>query len=273
MRIDLHTHTSVSDGKLSPADLIGRASAKGIQLLSITDHDTVDAYRQIDLKAAAPRLIPGIEFSTYWNKTGIHIVGLNIDLNSSALHEGIRLQHEARGIRARAIAHKLEKHGIENALDAARAIAGNDNIGRPHFARHLVDLGVAKNIEDAFKKFLGAGKAGDIRKYWAPLPQIIDWIRTAGGVAVLAHPLKYKLSRSRLIALIDDFAEAGGQGMEVISGKQPAPAIRQLARICNQKELLASCGSDFHQPDQSWAELGEFQPLPKDCKPVWDAFR
>lgn len=272
MYIDLHTHTNVSDGELSPLELIDRAIKRDINIISVTDHDTVSAYQQLDMSITAPRIIPGIEFSTYWNKSGIHIVGLNIDPECDAMNEAVEFQHNARILRAEVIAERLEKRGIRDALNGAREIADNNNIGRPHFARHIVNIGAAKSMGDAFKKYLAAGKTGDIKKYWAPLPVIIDWIRGAGGIAVIAHPIKYKLSNSKLIALVEDFVKAGGQGIEVISGKQLPAETGLLAGICKRNNLLASCGSDFHQPDQPWAELGEFQPLPGECIPVWECF-
>jgi 3',5'-nucleoside bisphosphate phosphatase len=271
MNIDLHTHTNVSDGQLSPASLLQRAVSNGVEILSITDHDTVAAYKQLNKEDISIKLIPGIEFSTFWNKTGIHIVGLNVNLNSAALDEAITWQHNARHMRAEAIAEHLEKLGVKDAFTGAQQIAGNDNIGRPHFAQHLVNTGAATSINHAFKKFLDE-KSGDIKKYWATLPRIISWIRDAGGIAVLAHPLKYKLTRTKLTAMLDDFIDAGGHGMEVISGRQLAHETNDLAKICLQKNLLASCGSDFHQPDQPWSDLGKYPPLPKDCKPVWEYF-
>ena len=271
MHIDLHTHTNVSDGKLSPDALVQRAVANGVEILSITDHDTVDAYNQIANENKSIRLIPGIEFSTFWNKTGIHIVGLNVNLNSVALKEAVTHQHHARRMRAEAIAERLEKLGVKDALTGAQQIAGNDNIGRPHFARHLVNTGMATTINHAFDKYLDA-KSADIKKFWATLPRIISWIRDAGGMAILAHPLKYKFTRTKLLELLEDIIEAGGHGMEVISGKQLAHETTDLARICQQKNLLASCGSDFHQPDRHWSDLGKYPPLPKDCKPVWEYF-
>jgi 3',5'-nucleoside bisphosphate phosphatase len=270
MNIDLHTHTNASDGKLAPVELLQRAEAKGIELLSITDHDTVAAYSKI--KRPLLTLIPGIEFSTFWNRTGIHIVGLNIDLQSNAITEAIAFQSTARHKRAEAIATNLESKGIKDAFTGAGKIAGNNNIGRPHFAEYLVQTGTCVSIEEAFKKYLGAGKSGDIKKFWATMPQIIDWIHAAGGIAVLAHPLTYKMTRSKLSLLLDDFIAAGGQGIEVVSGKQLPHETRDLARLCNQKKLMASCGSDFHQPGKSWIELGQFPPLPKDCDPVWEYF-
>ncbi len=271
MHIDLHTHTNFSDGKLSPAGLVQRAVSNGVEILSITDHDTVAAYKQLNKEDISIKLIPGIEFSTFWNKIGIHIVGLNVNLNSVALNEAITYQHHARQVRAEAIAERLEKLGVKDALTGAQEIAGNDNIGRPHFAQYLVNTGAATSINHAFDKFLDA-KSGDIKKYWATLPRIISWIRDAGGIAVLAHPLKYKLTRTKLTAMLEDFIDAGGHGIEVISGRQLAHETNDLAKICLQKNLLASCGSDFHQPDQHWSDLGKYPPLPKDCKPVWEYF-
>jgi len=271
MHIDLHTHTNFSDGKLSPDELIQRAVSNGVEMLSITDHDTVAAYQQLNKENISIRLIPGIEFSTFWNKTGIHIIGLNVDLDSTALKEAVTYQHQARHVRAAAIAERLEKLGVKDALTGAQLIAGNDNIGRPHFAQHLFNIGAVTSINQAFEKFLDA-KSGDIKKYWATLPRIISWIRDAGGIAVLAHPLKYKLTRTRLTTMLDDFIEAGGHGMEVISGRQLAQQTKDLAKLCQQKNLLASCGSDFHQPDQQWSDVGKYPPLPKDCKPVWEYF-
>lgn len=271
MNIDLHTHTNFSDGKLSPDELVQRAMANGVEMLSITDHDTVNAYQHFNPASTNITLIPGIEFSTFWNKIGIHIVGLNVKLNSDALNEAITHQHQARRTRSEAIAERLEKMGIKDALSGAQKIAGNDNVGRPHFAQHIVNIGAVTTINQAFDKFLDS-KSGDIKKFWATLPQIVSWIRDAGGLAVLAHPLKYKLTRTKLIELLDDFVEAGGHGMEVISGKQLAHETTDLAKICTQKNLLASCGSDFHQPNQSWSDIGKYPPLPKGSMPVWELF-
>jgi predicted metal-dependent phosphoesterase TrpH len=272
MKVDLHTHTSMSDGKLTPSALLDRAADKGIELLSITDHDTTAAYTTLPQLSSPLKLVPGIEFSTYWHKTGIHIVGLNVDLHSDVLQEAIAFQSNARQKRAEHIAANLEKQGIKDALQGAREIAGdNNNIGRPHFAAYLVKIGAAKSMNHAFDKYLDA-KSGDIKIYWADLPRIIEWVHAAGGIAVLAHPLHYKLTRTRLVELLDDFIAAGGKGLEVISGKQAADDISALGKMCVQKQLLASCGSDFHQPDQGWAELGQYPPLPKDCKPVWECF-
>ena len=271
MRIDLHTHTRASDGGLSAPDLLERAIANGVEMLSITDHDTVAAYREIDGPGTALTLVPGIEFSTAWRHTGVHVVGLNVSLKSDALQEGIARQQGARRRRAEYIAERLAKLGIHDALHGVERIAGNGNIGRPHFAEYLVNVGAARSINHAFDKFLKSASCDNI-SYWASLPQIIGWIRDADGIAVLAHPLKYKFTRTKLAVMLDDFMEAGGQGLEVISGRQTAQDTRDLAMLCEQRRLLASCGSDFHQPDQPWAEVGGIYPLPEVCRPVWEKF-
>lgn len=270
MIIDLHCHTSMSDGMLEPRALIDYALKKGISTLSITDHDTVAAYDGLDCDQI--HIVPGIEFSGQWRTMGVHIVGLNIDLNSTDLHAAVRNQNQARRQRAGSIAGHLEKRGIPDTLEGAARIAGNDNIGRPHFARYLVETGTCSNVGDAFNKYLGSGKSGNIDRFWPELAQIVDWIRAANGIAVLAHPLTYKLTRTKLSALLDDFIAAGGRAMEVVSGRQQPRQTRDLAKLCRQKNLLASCGSDFHQPQQGWADLGQFPPLPEDCTPVWDYF-
>lgn len=272
MHFDLHSHTTCSDGVLSPHELISRAVEKGVDVLAITDHDTIDAYRDISLVQDHLKLIPGIELSTQWESTGIHVLGLNFDLNSDSIISAAEIQSEARLQRARRIGEKLEKKGIEGAFEGASQLSVGSYIGRPHFAQYLINIGKSDSMNAAFKKYMGDGKAGDVKQHWADLPQVIRWIRDANGVAVLAHPLKYKLTRTRLNRLLDSFIEAGGQGMEVISGRQTQQQTRDMAQLCEQKNLLASCGSDFHMPDKNWAELGLFAPLPKSVIPVWDQF-
>jgi len=271
MLYDLHSHTTCSDGALTPAQLVQRAAEAGVDVLAITDHDSTVAFDQLD-PAAEPsvRVIPAIEFSTTWRKIGVHIVGLNIKPHSDAMRAGSHFQQQARRQRAEQIAEKLEQLGLPDTLAGAAALAGSDNIGRPHFAQHLIDIGAVNNMRQAFKKYLGTGKPGDVKQHWATLPTVIQWIRDAGGTAVLAHPDKYNLTRTKLLALLDDFIEVGGQAVEVVSGRQLPQLTRDLANICEEKGLLASCGSDFHQPGQPWAELGRFTRLPDNCQPVWD---
>lgn len=272
MKFDLHSHTVLSDGVLSPHELLSRAIDRGVDVLAITDHDTIEAYQDIPEAHDNLRLVPGIELSTQWGSNGIHVLGLHIDLHSDAIKTAARTQTETRLDRARRIAENLERKGISGALEGARSLSAGGYIGRPQFAQHLINIGRVDSMHNAFKKYMGDGKAGDVKKQWAELPQIIQWIRDAGGVAVLAHPLKYKLTRTRLKRLLDSFVEAGGQGMEVISGQQTPQQTSDMAQLCAQKNLLASCGSDFHMPGKPWAELGNFAPLPGHLVPVWERF-
>lgn len=272
MIFDLHCHTHFSDGQLSPEAVIARAKERGVSVLAITDHDTI-AGVVIAQKAALESgitLINGIEFSSQWGKGGVHIVGLGVDVSSPALIAAVEFQEHARNARAIAIADRLSKAGFPGALAGAQKIAGNATLGRPHFAQYLVASGAVKNINAAFKKYLGTGKPADVKYQWPMMDQVIDWIHAAGGVAVLAHPAKYELTRTKMCALISSFVAAGGDALEVISGLQPAALTEDLLRIASNYSLHASCGSDFHIPDQPWQELGSFGRLPAHAKPVWE---
>jgi hypothetical protein len=191
-----------------------------------------------------------------------------VSLNSPALLEGVARQEKARSERAILIAERLSKAGLTIDFKRVSEIANESNIGRPHFAQHLVEQDAVKDMSTAFKKYLGDGKVGDVKQCWSDLPQIIQWITESGGIAVLAHPLKYKMTRTKLSALLDSFIEAGGCGMEVISGRQTSDDTQLLSRLCVEKGLLGSCGSDFHQPSQ-WSEIGSMAAFPKQCEPVW----
>lgn len=272
MIFDLHSHSYFSDGMLSPEALVARAKERGVSVLAVTDHDTI-AGVAIAQKAAADagmQLITGIEFSSQWGKGGVHIVGLGVDLHSPALIAAVEFQDQARRARSLAIAERLSRAGYPGALAGAQALAGEATLGRPHFAQYLVSIGAVKNINAAFKKFLGAGKPADVKYQWPLMDQVIGWIHAAGGVAVLAHPAKYELTRTKMCAMVDSFVAAGGDALEVISGLQPAALTEDLIRIANSRNLYASCGSDFHFPDQSWQELGSFGKLPPQSKPVWE---
>ena len=274
MIYDLHTHTSISDGKLAPSELVARAKQKQVQVLSITDHDSVDAYTKLNLSDhQAIEIIPGIEFSTYWKKIGVHIVGLNIDLESNTLNAVIQQQSDIRKDRAKQIVSKLNhKHGLDIEFEELKQSTNTDNLGRPHIAEYLIAHKHAKNFQHAFDKFLSTKKLGDIKYQWLTLDTVVETITASGGVAIIAHPLKYKLTYTKLLELINDFKAYGGQAIEVISGRQDPNHTKQLLKIAQQTELYASCGSDFHQPDIPWTELGQFGQLPKDSQPVWELF-
>lgn len=257
---------------LSPEALIARAQERGVSVLAITDHDTIAGVRiaQKAAQEAGIQIIPGIEFSSQWGRGGVHIVGLGVDINSAVLTEAVTQQESAREARSIAIAERLAKAGFSDALAGARALAGGVSVGRPHFAQYLVACGAVKNINAAFKKYLGAGKPADVKYQWPLMDQVIKWIHDSGGVAVLAHPAKYELTRTKMCALVDSFVAAGGDAIEVISGLQPVAMTEDLLRIAASRNLYASCGSDFHIPDQPWQDLGGFGRLPPQAKPVWE---
>lgn len=266
MIIDLHTHTSASDGALSPQALIDAACAAGVGLLSITDHDVAGAYAGLSVPPNLT-LVPGIEFSTAHAHTGIHIVGLGVAFEHPGMRDALASQGQARQQRALLIAERLARRGIAGAYAGAARHAGDGAIGRPHFAAWLVETRAATSLDQAFRKYLGR-ESGFIDG-WASMPDIVAAIRAGGGTAVLAHPAKYRLTRARLERLVAAFAEAGGGAIEVISGMQRPDITKELAALARRFGLAASIGSDFHQPGQSWAALGRLPPLPAECLPVW----
>ncbi|WP_407654835.1 RNase RNM [Brenneria populi] len=269
---DLHSHTTASDGVLRPAELVNRAVAMRVGVLSITDHDTTDglaeAQRTIDEQALPLRLIPGVEISTLWENHEIHIVGLGTDIGHPALCRLLLSQARSRRERAEQIALRLAKARIPDALEGADRLAAGGQITRGHFARFLVEQGVAANINQVFKKYLAKGKTGYVPPQWCTIEQAVDVIHQSGGVAVLAHPGRYDLTAKWLKRLLAGFADSGGIAMEVAQCQQAPNERTQLARYAREFGLLASQGSDFHQPC-AWIELGRKLWLPADVEPVW----
>ena len=274
MLADLHCHTTASDGGLPAITLVDRAIERGVELLSITDHDTLDGYLAAKQHAQARglSLVSGIELSSTWAKLNVHVVGLQVDVQSPQLLEAVAKQKVARQQRARMIGQRLEKKGCANAYEGALQIAGDSQIGRPHFAQFLVAEGYVSSIRQAFKKYLGAGKPGDVKAIWPEMQQVVRWIVDSGGIPVLAHPLHYKLTATKLRAMISDFKAAGGLAIEVVSGVLPNDKVKYVAQLAEQFDLHASCGSDFHHPDSLWSDIGKMSDLPKHLTPVWDLF-
>ena len=269
MIVDFHTHSQCSDGHLVPQDLVDLAAVRGCEQIAITDHDTVAAYAELDTQALPVRLIGGCEFSTQWQGLDIHVVGLNLDLHSAELLDGLAQQQAARQQRAQRIADQLARQGFADAHVGALEFAQGGSVGRPHFARYLVEQGAVANFQQAFKRYLAAGKPAYVRTEWADLEQVCGWIIAAGGIAVLAHPLKYKMTHTKLRSLLLVFKAAGGGAVEVVSGAQQPEQTRRMAALARQFDLLASVGSDFHQLGQPWAALGQVAALPEGCKPIW----
>jgi hypothetical protein len=257
--IDFHTHTTASDGALTPRELLARAAERGVTQLAITDHDTVAGYRAalaFESEYPALSLVPGVELSCRWSGTTVHVVGLGMDCDHPAMGEALGILNDARSRRGATIADRLQSRGYAGALDGALAEAGDSQLGRPHFAAWMVKQGHVKDPQDAFHKFLGQGKPGDVKAYWPELAQVTQWIVDAGGVAVLAHPLKYRFTRMKLRRLVVDFIAAGGAAVEVVSGRQTTEQVAQLQRLADEFELLSSAGSDFHRDGPYSAELG-----------------
>ena len=270
--IDLHSHSNRSDGALRPSALIERAALRGVRALALTDHDTLDGLEEA-AHAARPcaiELIPGVEISVSWSGRTLHVVGLDIDPSAAPLREGLRALRSGRIARGQAIGARLEKLGLPGAFDAAMGLAANDDmLGRVHFARHMVATDFVKDMSTAFRRYLGDGKPAFVRHTWAGLAEALDWIKAAGGVAVLAHPGRYGLRMARLRALLSEFRATGGVGIEVECASHGPEQVQLISRLAAESGLLASLGSDFHSVEESWLDLGQLARLPAQAQPVW----
>ncbi|WP_372986430.1 PHP domain-containing protein [Marinobacter sp.] len=272
--IDLHCHSTASDGALAPVDLIARAAEKGVTHLALTDHDTLNGLPEAARAASESgiTLVSGIELSCLWKGRTIHVVGLDFDREDPAFTARVAQQTDNRRARAAMIAERLQRLKVPDLLERATAKAGSDVPGRPHFAEALIEAGVVRNAAQAFKRYLGAGKPGDVRAYWPELPEVVQWITDAGGIAVLAHPRKYKLTATKLRELTSEFCRAGGQGIEVSTSGQSSGDLGFLAELCRRNGMWASQGSDFHFPGAPWCELGNIMKMPDGLEPVWHHF-
>lgn len=269
---DLHCHSTASDGALSPAELIRRAHRQGVTALALTDHDTTAGLDEAQRTAQAEglRLIPGIELSCQWQGKCLHIVGLGIDPAYAPLAEATHDLRNVRLHRAEQMAQKLEKKRIHGALEAVKRMAGDSMITRTHFADFLLSQGHVTSQQEAFDRYLAKGKAAYVATPWAEMGVAIDWIVKSGGVAVLAHPLRYQLTANWLRRLLNAFKEAGGQAVEVVTGRYNPEEIKNMADHASRFGLAGSTGSDFHSPDNQYVELGRLAPLPPAIRPVWD---
>ena len=273
-KFDLHSHTRFSDGDLTPAELIELAQEKGISHLGLTDHDTLSGLH--DARSAARGtlvcLINGIEFSCTWNGQLLHILGLSIDPEAGELQYGVEFNRQQRHTRANQMHKRFEALGIRLREQVENMIGEHGVPTRPHFAQALIDVGLVKDKTQAFKRYLARGKPGYVPMEWPSLAQIAQWIHSADGIAVLAHPMRYKFSRSKLVRLIKDMQEVDMRGIEVSTATTNSSQVSMLGALANQHKLLASVGSDFHSFDQPWATLGSAEPLPESLTPVWREF-
>lgn len=272
MLIDFHTHTTASDGALSPAALLARAAERGVSLLAITDHDTVDGCvtaQQCLADFPGLRLVSGIELSSQWSGCTVHVVGLGMDCDHPAMRAGLAHIDAARRERGHKIAERLASHGMHGALEGALALAGSSQLGRPHFADWMVQAGYVSDVRTAFHRWLGQGRIGDVKCCWPALVTAVQWVVAAGGIAVLAHPHHYRFTGMKLRRLVADFAAAGGGAIEVCSGR-PVPAqVAHLRRLARDFALAVSAGSDFHRDGPYQTPIGVDATQYSDLDGVW----
>lgn len=272
LNYDLHCHSSVSDGVLTPVQLVQRAAEKGVDVLALTDHDDIGGLAQAAQAAESASIdfVNGVEISVSWSGVTLHVVGLNIDPANAGLQAGLAGIQQGRRERAERIGQDLARHGIPGAFEGALRHAANPRmIGRTHFARFLVEQGVCKDVRSVFKKYLVRGKPGYVTHEWTSLENAVAWIRASGGQAVLAHPGRYDLKGKATRRLLGAFKELGGEGVEVVTGSHTPDQHTLFAELANLYGLTASRGSDFHAPDEYGRELGSGPALPQKCTPIW----
>jgi predicted metal-dependent phosphoesterase TrpH len=269
---DLHSHSRVSDGTLSPAEVVARAHEAGVALHALTDHDELAGLAEAasEARRLGMLFVPGVEISVSWAGETIHIVGLKIDPRDADLNAGLARTRAGRDARAREMGQQLERAGVPDAYEGALRHVGNPAlISRTHFARHIVEAGVCADVSEVFRRFLSEGRPGYVAHRWADLDEAVGWILSAGGVAILAHPGRYRLDDGGLWALMTEFREVGGTAIEVVSGSHTPDQYRRFAGLAREFGFLAARGSDFHGPGESRVDFGELPPLPDSVVPVW----
>ena len=260
---------------MPPAEVVRRAAANGVEMLALTDHDTLGGLAEASQVATelGLRFINGVEISIEWGGSQVHVVGLNFDAGNSALNAGLAGIRSGRIDRARRMAAELEKIGLPGCFEGAMRHAENPSlISRAHFARYLVEIGVRRDSRSVFESYLVPGRPGYVAHRWASLEDAVGWVLGAGGVAAIAHPARYDFSRGELCRMFEEFKRLGGQSIEVVSGSQSSEEAVYCAKLAMEYGFLACCGSDFHDPAESNADLGMIDPLPSGLRPVWEAF-
>lgn len=273
LNADLHCHSNVSDGTLSPEDVAARACANGVSLWSLTDHDEVGGQHRARDAATSLGMsyLSGSEISVTFAGKTVHIVGLGFDPDHPDLVQGLARTRGGRERRARDMADSLERAGIPGAFDGALKYVGNpDLISRTHFARYLVEAGVCADTHEVFRRYLTEGKPGYVEHRWASLSDAVSWIVDAGGVAVIAHPGRYDFTPNEEHTLFSEFKRLGGQGVEVVTGSHTPAEYVKYADVARNFDLLASRGSDFHDPSESHTDLGTLPHLPRQVTPIWE---
>ena len=275
LNADLHCHSVISDGTLTPEALALRAHQNGVQVWSLTDHDVLGGQERAQQAALNLGMdyLSGVEISISWMGQTVHIVGLGFDPSNSVLQEGLRVTRDGREGRARQMAAQLQQIGIENSYEGALKFAGNPElIARTHFARFLVEQNVCRDMDEVFKKYLVAGKPGYVSHRWASLDQAVEWITGAGGEAVIAHPGRYRLNAMQMDELYARFKDLGGAGIEVVTGSHSPDQYQTYAKVADRYGFMASRGSDFHDPQESDIDLGRLPHLPEHLRPIWSVF-
>jgi predicted metal-dependent phosphoesterase TrpH len=271
-RIDLHTHSTCSDGMLSPTELLTKAKEQDVELFSLTDHDTLSGIEEAQIAAQALdiKLIPGVELSVQWSGIPLHMVVLGFDKSNDVLESVVSNNQTTRLERAKRIAQLLIKQGLPDLYEKAVVEAGPSQIGRPHFARVMVREGLVKDDNKAFDQYLGNKRLGKLRDVWPNIEDIVPALSQTSCDIVMAHPKRYPLTLTKLKRLMTHFSQLGGNAMEVSSGNENPLSVRMLETICRDLDLNASAGSDFHGPYGPWCQVGKFTPIQEaSLNPLW----
>ena len=271
MIIDLHNHSYYSDGVLSPVEVVRLAKQQGCELFALTDHDTIDGLAEAELEAnkIGMQFVSGVEVSAMWSNMTIHIIGLNVDINNKILQSGLKQHQDFRRVRAEKMARGLGGAGIFSAMEKTRLIAKKDMITRTHFAQMLIQEGICKDMKSVFKRFLTGKKPGGVGGKWAQFDEVIDWIHAAGGVAVLAHPLRYRMTNTKVKRMMSNLSESGCDGVEVITAHSTKEEINLVSKWAEESDLLASVGSDYHGWPNQRVQIGHLQNLPNSNQAIW----
>ena len=271
MKADLHNHSYYSDGLLSPSEVVRLASKSSCDLFALTDHDTTDGIAEARLEAdkLCVNLINGVEISAFWRNMAIHIVGLGIDVNNDILQAGLEHNKELRKIRAKKIAFSLWRSGIRDALEKAEKLSGGHMLTRTHFAQMLINEGYCKDMKSVFRRFLSGRKPGGVKVEWKNFDEIINWIHSSGGKALIAHPFRYRMTHTKIKKMLNDFKEANGDGFEVVNANSSNEEISLGNQWSNDYDLLASIGSDFHGWPNQRVQIGNLVDLPDNSRAIW----
>jgi len=271
MKADLHNHSYFSDGFLSPRKLVRLASDANCDLFSLTDHDTTDGILEAQLEADKLRLnlINGVEISAFWGNSAIHIIGLGIDIDNDVLQTGLEFNQTLRKERAKKIALSLLRSGIKDALEKAQTISGGHMLTRTHFAQMLINEGYCKDMKSVFRRYMTGRKPGGVRVEWKNYDEVINWIQSAGGKALIAHPFRYRMTHTKIKKMLNDFKEANGDGFEVVNANSSEEEISLGNQWSENFDLLTSSGSDFHGWPNQRVQIGNLANLPNKTRAIW----